>query len=54
MEAYARGGAARACTAFESYGASKTLSRTALAAIASSPPSVVGHEPRVHTGMRAG
>ena len=54
MVACAQGGAAEACTAFESYRGSQTLSMAALAAVASSPQCVVGHEPRVHTGMRAG
>ena len=36
MEAYARGGAAVVCTAFESCHERKTLSRAALAAVASS------------------
>ena len=50
MEGCARGGAAVACTAFESYHASESLSRAALAAVASSPQSVAGHKPTAHRG----
>ena len=50
MEAYARGGAAMACTAFESYYGSKTLSVAALAAVASSPHCAALHATKKHRG----